>query len=292
MKALARTGFTLIELLVVISIIALLIGILLPALGAARETARKAGCLSNIRQVGVAHGAWLADNNYRPMGQEPGKKLFLPVRLADEGYVELRDEEGVFINYCPKTSVPTDLSEASNAAGGFLAPGPVTLTSRYWGTASVGYQQFFNDGSPAGPEEIRGSYAYNGWILDKNMAGFVKASGSQYIDNFFGGVDNVKSPSTTPLGGDGTIGTGVPISSTDPAGNLNYANVDPSNPQQGGPDSFPRYGMTRWYLNRHGESNNMAFIDGSASGVTRPGLWELTWHANWDLDAPLPANVK
>jgi prepilin-type N-terminal cleavage/methylation domain-containing protein len=56
-----RAAFTLIELLVVISIIALLIAILLPALGSAREASRRAQCLSNQHQVTVAQFAYMQE---------------------------------------------------------------------------------------------------------------------------------------------------------------------------------------------------------------------------------------
>ncbi|MFH0963466.1 MAG: DUF1559 domain-containing protein [Planctomycetota bacterium] len=55
-------GFTLIELLVVMVIIALLVGLLLPALGRAREEARKTQCRSNLRQIGLAMNMYCTDN--------------------------------------------------------------------------------------------------------------------------------------------------------------------------------------------------------------------------------------
>jgi prepilin-type N-terminal cleavage/methylation domain-containing protein len=56
-----RSAFTLIELLVVIAIIAILAALLLPALTAARERARRTACLGNLKQIGVALASYTAD---------------------------------------------------------------------------------------------------------------------------------------------------------------------------------------------------------------------------------------
>ncbi len=73
----ARKAFTLIELLVVISIIALLIGILLPALSAARKSSQSAVCLGNERSLGQAVAAYVTDErNHLPGPNTSGAYLW------------------------------------------------------------------------------------------------------------------------------------------------------------------------------------------------------------------------
>ena len=64
-------GFTLVELLVVTAVIALLIGLLLPAIQAAKEANRRANCLNNLKQIGLAIHAYHATNDMLPFGVGP-----------------------------------------------------------------------------------------------------------------------------------------------------------------------------------------------------------------------------
>jgi prepilin-type N-terminal cleavage/methylation domain-containing protein len=101
-----RRAFTLIELLVVVAVIAVLAAILLPVFGQARETARRATCLSNLHQLMLAHQIYVQDHDdtlptwyyHRETGgftiwPEFMRPYYRDLRLLDQGFTSAADRQ-------------------------------------------------------------------------------------------------------------------------------------------------------------------------------------------------------
>lgn len=244
-QALARppAGFTLIELLVVISIIALLIGILLPALGMVRNVARSAVCLSNARQMGIGLVSYAGENDQ-----------WLPAPIAQPSMSQV---------------VPWQAAVYELVTGSTLSSDELSFSSRHeylLGTAfECPQSQVNNSGALASFER---SYAMNADLPGRLPANRLGGIGFERQFKFY---DGIEQPSSTLLLGDGKV-VSVRLKS---AGSKRSIPVGSS---PGGPlvsnvndmvfDSVTDFVETR--NTRHGANVNLTMADGSAS--SRPWM--------------------
>ena len=168
-----RKAFTLIELLVVVSIIALLVSILLPALGKAREAAKKVVCMTNLRQVALGFNYYTDDYGMYPSRENmswfyfdwtaelihPSYPLFYYVYDAAPAYEHWKDDwDDKYIGDFKVLACPSD--KGDNLADDSLGKSYFTsLGNSYWYNCRDGMenQNDMHKGSlmNANPDSIR-----------------------------------------------------------------------------------------------------------------------------------------
>ena len=157
-----QSRFTLIELLVVIAIIAILASLLLPALGSARESGRRAVCQSNLRQLYLAWDLYAQDHD----SHYPHNVQAVPDRVYDTGSSSLSDVREPLLDYaqtshvfyCPSRGLPDTPSDEFYVHDHSTFSGPRYYAETHYlmlaGLDAGWYFETNGDGSSLGPYEF------------------------------------------------------------------------------------------------------------------------------------------